>query len=503
MIRKWTEHSMYLHHLELEISSLSIPEKNRLFRMHHVSLLKLTLLNLDNLFPVIKPLYPVLGRPAKNQCELLRSLILMIDFKKQSITDWAFTTEHDDLLRIMCGFKKGDVPGTASYYDLLERLWLSKRSKNRTKIRKFKRKPSKKYKANSKLPNRKPGVVGRLVNAFQNGKLPDIRPEKILQDMLKYAVVETSASLGLLGNTDSMAVSVDGSTYYAGSSPYGTRVCNCKDRGLHRCDCARKYADVDASWGWDSYRECYFWGDALFSVTAADSSNDLPIYLHSAQASRHDGVSSVFAIRNVLRIYPQFKLHKFLADGAMDDYSIYEMLTKLGIQPFIPLPNNTKFPSLDDYPEILEFNEKGNPICRAGLPWVYWGYDRKKRRHKYRCPRAVKHDTGIRCFTCAECNKSKSDYGPSIYLKSSNDVRLYPPVLRHTGQFKQVFKRRSGVERTFKRIFEDYQVEAYKARSRAVRFSLAVFAAINMHLDAWVQNISVLPNNITSLMALA
>jgi hypothetical protein len=59
------------------------------------------------------------------------------------------------------------------------------------------------------------------------------------------------------------------------------------------------------------------------------------------------------------------------------------------------------------------------------------------------------------------------------------------------------------VERTFKRIFEDYQVEAYKARSRAVRFSLAVFAAINMHLDAWVQNISVLPNNITSLMALA
>ena len=90
MIRKWTEHSMYLHHLELEISSLSIPEKNRLFRMHHVSLLKLTLLNLDNLFPVVKPLYPVLGRPAKNQCELLRSLILMIDFKKQSITDWAF-----------------------------------------------------------------------------------------------------------------------------------------------------------------------------------------------------------------------------------------------------------------------------------------------------------------------------------------------------------------------------------------------------------------------------
>jgi hypothetical protein len=41
---------------------------------------------------------------------------------------------------------------------------------------------------------------------------------------------------------------------------------------------------------------------------------------------------------------------------------------------------------------------------------------------------------------------------------------------------------------TFKRIFEDYQVENCRSRSREVRFSLAILAAINMHLDAWIQH---------------
>jgi len=85
MLKKWTTHSDYLSHLNREIDLLSPDEKNRLFKLHQNSLLKLSLLNLDSLFPVVKPLYPELGRPAKNQCELIRSLVLMVACKKQSI----------------------------------------------------------------------------------------------------------------------------------------------------------------------------------------------------------------------------------------------------------------------------------------------------------------------------------------------------------------------------------------------------------------------------------
>ncbi len=42
--------------------------------------------------------------------------------------------------------------------------------------------------------------------------------------------------------------------------------------------------------------------------------------------------------------------------------------------------------------------------------------------------------------------------------------------------------------RPMERIFEDYHVEVQRTRSRAVRFSLAILSAINMHLDVWIQH---------------
>lgn len=486
MLIEWTTHATYLERLELEIMALPPNDRNRLLSLYQHSLLKLSLLNLDPLLPIVKHLYPELGRPAKNQCELIRALVLMIDNKTQSITTFARSTTADPLFRILCGFKKNEVPGLASYYDLLERLWLSSRKHNRFVLRKFRRKPSKRLKPNKKLPNRKPGVVKRLVSAMRSGKLPDIRPERVLQAILKYAVVDTSAQLGILGKLESFTVAVDGSPYYAGSSPYGVRVCDCKAKGIHMCDCKRRYSDPDASWGWDSYRERYFYGNTLFSVTASDSHSDLPIYLQMAQASRHDGVSTVFALRNVLADYPEFCIRNLLADGAMDDYSLYELLKEKSIIPFIPLPENTKFPTLEHYPEIDSFDDKGRPVCPAGHLWAHWGYDKTKHRHKYRCPFSAKNEACPNSMSCT-C-KSKTKYGPSFYLKASEDLRLYPPVLRSSDAFKQVFKRRSSVERTFKRLFEDYQIEAYRSRSRGIRFALAIFAGINMHLDAWVKH---------------
>jgi len=92
MITKWTSHQDYLCLLELGILHLSPNEKNRLLKLHRNSLLKLSLLNLDNLFLVFKALYTVIGRPATNQCEIARSLAFMLDFKEHSITRWVRRT---------------------------------------------------------------------------------------------------------------------------------------------------------------------------------------------------------------------------------------------------------------------------------------------------------------------------------------------------------------------------------------------------------------------------
>lgn len=64
---------------------------------------------------------------------------------------------------------------------------------------------------------------------------------------------------------------------------------------------------------------------------------------------------------------------------------------------------------------------------------------------------------------------------------------MFPPVPRHSQVFKEKFKTRTTVERTNKRLFEDYAIEQYVARNTRLRAALATFAALNMHLDTWVK----------------
>jgi hypothetical protein len=65
------------------------------------------------------------------------------------------------------------------------------------KLKRFEPKPKKKLKANQKLPNKRKGIVKKLVKKAIEGKLPDFRPEKILQEFLARCVVDTSAKMGL------------------------------------------------------------------------------------------------------------------------------------------------------------------------------------------------------------------------------------------------------------------------------------------------------------------
>ena len=490
MLRDWTYHATYQEFIRRELTLLSKDEKSRL-SLFQECLLKLFLLNLDPLLPIIKPLYPAFGRPSKNQSEIVRSLIQMLSLKVYSITAWVNITASDNIVRLLCGFSKKSIPGIASYYDLLSRIWLSPQKRHFVLKNPYK-KPNKRYKANQKMPCKHAGSVAKLVNHVVNhGKLPDLRPEIILQKLLKHCVEEPSAQLGLLGNTNNWYAAFDGSPFYAGSSHSGVKTCDCRKHGIYNCDCQRRYSDPDARWGWDSYREQYFYGDTLFNVVASESPYDLPVYLRSVQASRHDSVTSVFALKEIKELYPNFNLKHFLADGAMDSYAIYKLLKHHGILPFIPLDSTAKYPKTNLPKDVICFTQDGTPICPRGYAYVYWGPSHSRNRLKYRCPLAVRDGRRPVNWTCS-C-KTTSNYGRTIYIKPDDDPRLFPPIPRDTQLFKDTFKRRTSVERANKRIFEDYHVESYRSRSSRLRFSLATFAAVNIHLDAWIKHLGILP----------
>jgi hypothetical protein len=273
---------------------------------------------------------------------------------------------------------------------------------------------------------------------------------------------------------------MDGSCYKSGASHFGVKICDCKSKGIYNCKCPRRYSDPDARWGWDSYHEEYYYGDTLFSTTASDSPYDLPIYLRIAQATRHDSILTVFALNEVRKMYPNLVMKNFLADGAMDNYPTYKLLQHYSMIPFIPLDSNAKYPDEQLPKGVLCFDEKGVPICMGGIPYKNCGYS---------YPKGIKYRCWFDYYGVDKpCSCSDSSYGRTVHIKPNYDPRLFPPVPRHSPAFKEMFKRRTSVERSNKRILVDYNIEAGRCRSSKQRFVRATLAAINIHLDAWVKH---------------
>ena len=482
MLCNWNSHESYQKKLSLELLLFCEIERSRVVSMDK-SLSKLYLLDLDSLLPIIKPLYPDIGRPATNQQGIIRSLILMLDSDEHSITNWAPKVACDRLLCAACGFEFGKAPSYASYYDLIKRLWLASHKehvKRKLKPKSFYTKPRKKLKAGQKLPPKHSGSVKKFALLAEYDKLRQERPERIFQEFLARCIVDKSQHLGILGDTNKFSFAMDGSCYNSGASHFGVKICECRSNGIYNCKCPRRYSDPDARWGWDSYHEQYFYGDTLFSTTASDSPYDLPIYLRIAQAPRHDSVLTMFALSEVRKLYPCITFKNFLADGAMDNYPTYKLLSKWGMIPFIPLDSNARTDYQKPHPGILCFDENLQPICMGGIPYKHCGFSYPK-GIKYRCWFDYH---GID----KPCSCSNSPYGRTIYIKPDYDVRLFPPVPRSSDSFKSIFKRRTSVERSNKRILVDYSIEAGNCRSSKQRFCRATLATINIHLDAWIKH---------------
>jgi hypothetical protein len=148
--------------------------------------------------------------------------------------------------------------------------------------------------------------------------------------------------------------------------------------------------------------------------------------------------------------------------------------------PFIPLDSNVKYPDKDLPPGVLCFDDNGNPICMGGIPYHNCGYS---------FPKGIKYRCWFDYYGIEKpCSCTDNPYGRTIYIKPDYDPRLFPPVPRNSDAFKDMFKRRTTVERSHKRLFKDYDIEAGNCRSSRERFMRAAMAAVNVHLDAWIEH---------------
>ena len=226
MLGNWLPHKEYQTKVieKLREIALITPESVREYK-DEIS--KVYQLDLDELKPIISPLYSHTGRKSEHQPEIFRSFVLMSSLK-MCPDNWVEKLRNNPVLRTICGFRD-KMPKVASYYDFINRIY---RLDDRPCLRTPESKPTKKYAKGEKMPPKHPEIVGRLVKKIIEGRRFENRPELTLQEIFAGVVVDKSIEMGLI--PQNVDISGDGTCIDTGASHYGVKTCECKD---FKCSC--------------------------------------------------------------------------------------------------------------------------------------------------------------------------------------------------------------------------------------------------------------------------
>ena len=423
--------------------------------------------------------YSVLGPKPRTPSCMQRSYLLSIDFKVDSLTDWAAQLKINPLYAILSGFEFGNTPGVGTFYDFFNRLWDSDSDNLSPHIHSVKKKKVKK-------PNQKGAKAASVESVSVEQLLPQLESAAFSIEEQPYAslfhiyhqeFLSQSVQKGLI-QKDSLSIAGDGTPFVTSARERKHRICNCADKGISDCDCQRYFSQPDCDIGWDSSRNCFYHGYGLYMLVAADSESDLPVFPLLNPASKHDShgfPETYFRMKNFL---PDFHVSKWILDSAHDAMPYYTYCRNQGIQPFIDLneKRGIKVPYKDDF----TIGKDGIPVCKAGRKMNRDGSEPSKYRLKYRCPLASRK-YGCSCEN--PCSDSK--YGRTVHLAMKDNPRLinFPP--RDSKEWKTEYNARTSAERSNKREKIDFRLENGRHRSTKMWYCRLYHILMLQHLDAW------------------
>jgi hypothetical protein len=443
-------------------------------------ILKCLITDLSSVTSLLRDDYSMLGPAPRDPASMMRAYLLMLFVRPEiGITKWVDQLNTNRLYAILSGFDPGDVPGVGTFYDFFARLWgkFPKNIKPRKQRRKKKAKRGKKK--GEKAPTATPGRVQRLVNWMMRHLDKQVElPSDRLFSLFHDAFLTVSAKLGLLGDVSRLSIAGDGMPVTTAAWPRGKSSCDCRAQGLASCDHPRLYSQPDCDTGWDSSRERYFNGYHLYTLTAADSPHDLPLYPRLHPASRHDSVSFVLGIVEFSQRSTLGPVDKLILDSAHDAGAIYDLILHQNGKPFIDL--NVRSTKNLETDHDIRLSPQGIPICPANLEMKHDGFDHAQKRHKWKCPLMKKRTT---CTCDNPCSDAK--YGRTFHTQSQDNPRLFPEVPRGSESWKLVYKRRTTVERSNKRTKIDYKLEAGRHRYTMMWMIRTYAVMMCQHIDAW------------------
>ena len=307
-----------LTHLPRLLREPGVGERLR-FVMPH--LLALSLLDLEPARPLLAQCYSGRrgGQPPRDPVAMLRCLLLMIMCGHTDPNRWCKRLLGEPELKVISGFTADEQrPGVGTFYDFFGRLLdgpyqvrcahQAQRPSERVQGRSFARhllqeKAAVKAQTQDALATEKGGLVELLADqaiAQRACRLPQDLTQR-LNELLLRCTVLPSAKLGFLGDLRRLVVSGDGTALASHASGDGHTLCECRAQGVPRCDCPRFYSDPEATWGYDSARERYYFGYRLHVMTTRGDGEDLPLQVQLEGAHTPDVLQGIVGISRLSR----------------------------------------------------------------------------------------------------------------------------------------------------------------------------------------------------------
>ena len=157
--------------------------------------------------------YSVFGHEPRFPSDMLRAILVSVEFKITFYTRFAADLKENYLHAIISGFSVGDTPGVGTFYDFHRRLWLSPDNNLSNPVHPPKEKPQEPKGKEEKAPPVEKLTVDDLFRQFEKNPPDDMAPSSKLWEIFNTFFLQHSAKLRLI-SLKSLALAGDGTPVY-------------------------------------------------------------------------------------------------------------------------------------------------------------------------------------------------------------------------------------------------------------------------------------------------
>lgn len=216
-------------------------------------------------------------------------------------------------------------------------------------------------------------------------------------------------------------------------------------------------------------KNVFWYGYKAHLAVGAKSQYILQSILSSGNLN--DGKAAIPLLKGIQERLPISTIRYHTMDAGYDFEPIYKQIHQIGHQAVIPYNRRNE-------PELIGFDKHFAPTCVREHSYRYDSFDRKYETLKYSRPKE-----------CQTCPLANDELCQKVFkVKITTDLRKYTAPARGSKTWKNIFKRRTAVERVNAYLKEFYQLNnvRYRTGKRAkVHFDLVtlVYNAAKLAAD--------------------